>query len=210
MIPAEILGLQDRDAPARARAAWDAAHSRVIAAEGEIGRHESALAEAKAALVALARQAGQGAGVTDKQRATAVSAIAEAEAGLRFWQEARGAAIEARDAADAEMRNATAASWTPVLHAGIAIRLRAAELVMEAKRALRAAEDAFEIGKATVEYAVRSGADLKLGTVISKHPEAVRLALAPETINPRFEAETFAAHSFEVPAVVNRLFGDAP
>jgi hypothetical protein len=209
MIPSEILDLEDKEAPTRARAAWETANGRVIAAEGEIARHEAALAESKAAIAALARQAGRGAPVTDAARQSAVSAIAEAEAGLRFWQEAHVAATAGRNAADAEMRNATAASWQPVLHAGIAIRMRAAALVVEAKSALRAAEEAFELGKDTVEYAVRSGADLKLGISIARNPEALRLALAPETINPRFESETFAAHSFEVPAVVNRLFGDA-
>lgn len=209
MIPAEILDLQDREAPARARATWNAVNSRVVDAEANISRFQGAVADSNAALAALARQAGQGEAVTDKQRADAVAAISSAESALRFWQEARAAAVEARNATDADLRTATAAAWQPVLNAGIAIRARAAALVVEAKAALRAAEEAFEVGKDTVEFAVRSGADLKLGTVINRNPEAVRLALSPEVINPRFEAETFANHSFIVPQAVDRLFGGA-
>lgn len=208
MIPDEILALRDEEAPERARAAWREADGRITAAAGRIDAATAELEAARAARAELVRQSGSGQTVKPKDIADADARIAAAERSIAFETEARDAAIAARADADAALRSMTADSWRPVLEAGIAIRIRAAEAVFEAKRALRDAEEVFGLGVEIVNEAVSRGADPKLDINAATNPEGIRAALDPEMAHPGTEKAIWARHSFKVHPVVAKMLGE--
>ena len=170
-IPPEILALKDPSLATAAREAAEAARLKMLAAEEAVkaaAEHVKAAEAARAELVMAAASDPSAA----KSRRAAESRLDEAKRAEQFAREVAEAASQAFQAASANIRPAERESWRPVMNAGAAIRLAAAQRCAELKGQLRRAEEFHAMGCAAVEKAAVAGCEVAVMPAHLRRPQA--------------------------------------
>ncbi|HEX7388648.1 MAG TPA: hypothetical protein VF286_00960 [Acidiphilium sp.] len=153
----DVIALQDTTLPAKAREAFQAAHANVEAVQRDIAAAEASLTVARDARAALVARAGAGETIARADLLKAEKAITDAETAIAFQRDIAVAAEASKAQAEQDMVTAQGRSWRPVLAAAMALRIKGAEAVEEAKREVQQAGRIYALGVEAVQRCQRAG-----------------------------------------------------